>query len=139
MGAAGIAAFLTHLAVTKNVAAATKNQALSALLFLYKKVLGIEPDWIEGVTRARRPKRLPTVLPAETVHRLLQQLSGTHKLLAYMIYGTGMRLMEAARLRVKDIDFNCRQIIIRGGKGDKDRVTMPPAHAAASRAGPAIV
>lgn len=126
MGEAEIAAFLTYLAVKKDVAASTQNQALSALLFLYKKVLGIEPDWLDGVTRARRPKRLPVVLPRETVLQLLSRMSGTHKLIAYLIYGTGMRLMEAVRLRVKDIDFSYRQITIRGGKGDKDRVTMLP-------------
>lgn len=126
MGEEEIAAFLTYLAVKKNVAASTQNQALSAILFLYKKVLGIEPAWLEGVTRAKRPKRLPVVLPQETVRQLLGRVTGTNKLVAYLIYGTGMRLMEAVRLRVKDVDFNHRQIIIRGGKGDKDRVTMLP-------------
>lgn len=126
MGEEEIAAFLTYLAVTKDVAASTQNQALSALLFLYKKVLGMEPAWLEGVTRAKRPKRLPVVLPRETVRQLLGRLTGTHKLIAYLIYGTGMRLMEAVRLRVKDIDFSYKQITIRGGKGDKDRITMLP-------------
>lgn len=126
MGADEIAAFLTYLAVQKDVAASTQNQALSALLFLYKKVLGLEPDWLGDVTRAKRPKRLPVILPRETVRQLLGRLTGVHKLIAYLIYGTGMRLMEAARLRVKDIDFNYKQITIRGGKGDKDRITMLP-------------
>lgn len=126
MGAAEISSFLTYLAVKKDVAASTQNQALSALLFLYKKVLGIEPDWLEGVTRAKRPKRLPVVLPRETVRQLLNQLTGTHKLVAYLLYGTGMRLMEAVRLRVKDVDFSYRQITIRSGKGGKDRITMLP-------------
>lgn len=121
-----ITAFLTYLAVKKDVAASTQNQALSAILFLYKKVLGIEPAWLDGVTRAKRPKRLPVVLPRDTVHMLLSQLTGTHKLVAYLIYGTGMRLMEAARLRVKDVDFSYRKITIRADKGDKDRVTMLP-------------
>ncbi|MBU1191124.1 MAG: integron integrase [Gammaproteobacteria bacterium] len=126
MGEEEISAFLTYLAVKKDVSASTQNQALSALLFLYKKVLGIEPAWLDGVTRAKRSKRLPVVLPRETVHRLLSQLTGTHKLVAYLIYGTGMRLMEAARLRVKDVDFSYRQITIRAGKGDKDRKTILP-------------
>lgn len=126
MGADQISAFLTHLAVQKDVAASTQNQALSALLFLYKKVLGIEPAWIQDVVRAKRPKRLPVVLSQETVRRLLDGLGGSHRLIAYLIYGSGMRLMEAARLRVKDVDFDYRQITIRGGKGDKDRVTMLP-------------
>lgn len=126
MGADEISAFLTHLAVRKDVAASTQNQALSALLFLYKKVLGIEPAWIQDVVRAKRPKRLPVVLSQETVRRLLDGLGGSHRLIAYLIYGSGMRLMEAARLRVKDIDFDYRQITIRGGKGGKDRVTMLP-------------
>ncbi len=126
MGEEEISAFLTYLAVKKDVSASTQNQALSALLFLYKKVLGIEPAWLDGVTRAKRPKRLPVVLPRETVRTLLSQLTGTHKLVAYLIYGTGMRLMEAARLRVKDVDFSYRQITIRAGKGDKDRKTILP-------------
>lgn len=126
MGEEEISAFLTYLAVKKDVAASTQNQALSALLFLYKKVLNIEPAWLDGVTRAKRSKRLPVVLPRETVHKLLSQLTGTHKLAAYLIYGTGMRLMEAARLRVKDVDFSYRQITIRAGKGDKDRITLLP-------------
>lgn len=126
MGNNEVTAFLTHLAVDKNVSAATQNQALSAILFLYKQVLNIELDWIEDVVRAKRPKRLPVVLPRDTVLKLLDQLHGSHKLLAYLIYGAGLRLMEAARLRVKDIDFHYGQIVVRGGKGDKDRVTILP-------------
>jgi integron integrase len=126
MGKNEIAAFLTHLAVQKDVSASTQNQALSAILFLYKKVLNIEPDWIEGVVRAKRPKRLPVVLKRDVVMKLLNQLSGTQKLLAFLIYGSGLRLMEAARLRVKDVDFDYGQLIIRAGKGDKDRVTILP-------------
>lgn len=126
MGKNEIAAFLTHLAVQKDVSPSTQNQALSAILFLYKKVLNIEPDWIEGVVRAKRPKRLPVVLKRDVVMKLLNQLSGTQKLLAFLIYGSGLRLMEAARLRVKDVDFDYGQLIIRAGKGDKDRVTILP-------------
>ena len=126
MGKNEIAAFLTHLAVQKDVSASTQNQALSAILFLYKKVLNIEPDWIEGVVRAKRPKRLPVVLKRDVVMKLLNQLSGTQKLLAFLIYGSGLRLMEAARLRIKDVDFDYGQLIIRAGKGDKDRVTILP-------------
>jgi integron integrase len=126
MGKNEIAAFLAHLAVQKDVSASTQNQALSAILFLYKKVLNIEPDWIEGVVRAKRPKRLPVVLKRDVVMKLLNQLSGTQKLLAFLIYGSGLRLMEAARLRVKDVDFDYGQLIIRAGKGDKDRVTILP-------------
>lgn len=126
MGEEEISAFLTYLAVKKDVAASTQNQALSAILFLYKKVLGLELAWLDNVTRAKRPKRLPVVLSREAVGQLLGRLTGTHKLVAYLIYGTGMRLMEAIRLRVKDVDFEHRQITIRGGKGDKDRVTMLP-------------
>ncbi len=126
MGKNEIAGFLTHLAVQKNVSASTQNQALSAILFLYKKVLNIEPDWIEGVVRAKLPKRLPVVLKRDVVMKLLNQLSGTQKLLAFLIYGSGLRLMEAARLRIKDVDFDYGQLIIRAGKGDKDRVTILP-------------
>lgn len=126
MGKNEIAAFLTHLAVQKDVSPSTQNQALSAILFLYKKVLNIEPDWIEGVVRAKRPKRLPVVLKRDVVMKLLNQLSGTKKLLAFLIYGSGLRLMEAVRLRIKDVDFDYGQLIIRAGKGDKDRVTVLP-------------
>lgn len=113
MGEAEISAFLTHLAVSKNVTASTQNQALSALLFLYKQVLGVELEWLDGVTRAKRPARLPTVLPKEQVLLLLEAMSGTNALIARLLYGTGMRLMEAMRLRVQDVDFDYRQIIVR--------------------------
>lgn len=126
MGEAEITAFLSDLAVNKDVAAATQNQALSALLFLYKKVLNIELDWIDNVVRAKRPIHLPIVLPKQDVIRLLNQLSGIHKLIAYLLYGTGMRISEAARLRIKDIDFSYNQIFIRDGKGNKDRTTVLP-------------
>jgi integron integrase len=126
MGEEEISAFLTHLAVNKNVTASTQNQALSALLFLYKQVLGLNLEWLEGVTRAKRPSRLPTVLPREQVKELLGGMSGTNELIARLLYGTGMRLMETIRLRVQDIDFDYRQIIVRQGKGGKDRTTVLP-------------
>jgi integron integrase len=126
MGKEEITAFLTHLAVDRDVAASTQNQALSAILFLYKRVLSIEPGWIDEVVRAKRPQRLPVVLPRETVLRLLDQLHGSRKLMAYLIYGSGLRLMEAARLRVKDVDLEQARLIVRAGKGNKDRVTMVP-------------
>jgi integron integrase len=127
MAAKEIAAFLTHLAVQKNVSASTQNQALNALVFLYKKVLQKEPGIFEDVVRAKRPVRLPTVLTRAEVKRLLQALSGTYKLMGLLLYGTGMRVMELLRLRVKDIDFGNLTITIRQGKGDKDRITMAPA------------
>ena len=126
IGKEEIATFLTHLAVKQNVSASTQNQALSAILFLYKKVLNIEPEWVEGVVRAKRPKRLPVVLKRDVVMKLLNQMSGSRKLLAFIIYGSGLRLMEAVRLRVKDVDFAYGQLVIRAGKGDKDRVTVLP-------------
>ena len=126
MGAAEIEAFLTHLAVKENVAASTQNQAFSALLFLYRDVLHKELDGPINALRAKKPKRLPTVLTKEEVYRLLGHLSGDHLLMAKLLYGSGLRLMECLRLRVKDIDFSQYQIIVRDGKGQKDRVTMLP-------------
>jgi integron integrase len=126
MGAAEIEAFLTHLAVNQNVAASTQNQALSALLFLYREVLKQELDRPIDAIRAKRPKRLPTVLTKEETRKVLGCLSGTHQLMAKLLYGSGLRLMECVRLRVKDIDFAQRQIIVRDGKGMEDRVTVLP-------------
>ncbi len=126
MGKDEVSAFLTHLAVQRKVAAATQNQALSAILFLYKRVLKIEIGWIDDVVRSKQAKRLPVVLERETVIRLLNQLSGTYKLLAYLIYGSGLRLMEAVRLRVKDVDIAYGELTVRAGKGDKDRKTVLP-------------
>lgn len=126
MDATHIASFLSYLAVEKHVSASTQNQALSALLFLYKKVLNIEPEWIDDVIRAKRPARLPVVLDRESVSLLLNNLTGVHQLMAKLLYGTGMRLMEVIRLRVKDVDFSYSQIYIRSGKGNKDRVTVLP-------------
>ena len=125
MGAPQVQAFLTHLAVEENVAASTQNQALSALLFLYKEILHRDLGPIDAM-RAKKPKRLPSVLTKEEVHRVLGHLSGTHLLMAKLLYGSGLRLMECLRLRVKDIDFAQRQIVVRDGKGEKDRVTMLP-------------
>jgi integron integrase len=121
-----ITAFLTYLAVDKNVAASTQNQALSAILFLYKEVLQLEIGWLDDVIRAKRSVRVPEVLSQDQVRRLLCQLEGIHELVARLLYGTGMRLMEAIRLRVQDIDFHYRQITVRDGKGHKDRVTVLP-------------
>ncbi|PIX96763.1 MAG: integron integrase, partial [Hydrogenophilales bacterium CG_4_10_14_3_um_filter_63_21] len=121
-----VEAFLTHLAVVGKVSASTQTQALSALLFLYREVLNIELPWLDNVTRAKQPQRLPTVLTALEVKSLLARLDGTRWLMASLLYGTGMRLMECLRLRVKDVDFSLREIIIRDGKGMKDRVTMLP-------------
>lgn len=126
MGEQEITAFLTHLAVDKNVAASTQNQALSAILFLYKAVIGQDLGWLDNVVRAKRSVRVPEVLSPEQVRRLLGQLDGIHQLVARLLYGTGMRLMEAVRLRVQDVDFHYRQITVRNGKGNKDRVTVLP-------------
>jgi len=126
MGEKEITAFLSYLAVTRQVAASTQNQALSAILFLYQKVLNCQLDWLDDVVRAKRPKRLPVVLSKPEVSRLLEKTSGINGLIARLIYGTGMRQMECLRLRVKDIDFDYRQITVRSGKGDKDRMTMLP-------------
>lgn len=127
MGARQVEAFLTDLAVTRKVSASTQNQALAALLFLYKEVLGIDLPWLDDVVRAKKPQRLPVVLTVVEVQRLLARLEGSHGLMAQMLYGTGMRLMECVRLRVKDVNFGRNEIIVRDGKGGKDRVTMLPA------------
>ena len=126
MGAAEINAFLTDLAVVGRVSASTQNQAFSALLFLYQKVLEVDPGRIAGVVRAVRPKRLPVVLTREEVRRVIEQLDGTFALIARLLYGSGLRLLECLRLRVKDIDFGRGEITVRQGKGDKDRRTMLP-------------
>lgn len=126
MGAAEVEAFLSDLAVRRDVSASTQNQALSAILFLYKQVLQVELPWMDGVIRARRPQRLPVVLTREEVASVLAQLDGTLWLVASLLYGSGMRLMEVLRLRVKDVEFARCEILIRDGKGQKDRVTMLP-------------
>jgi integron integrase len=125
-GPAEVEAFLSHLAVEAKVSASTQNQALQALLFLYRNVLDIELPWLENVTRAHRPKRLPVVLSVAEVRAVLSHLDGTSWLIANLLYGSGLRLMEAHRLRVKDIVIERCEIIVRGAKGDKDRVTVLP-------------
>jgi integron integrase len=126
MGEPEIAAFLTHLAVQRRVSSSTQNQALNAILFLYKQVLERDVGLIHGVVRAKRPKRLPVVMTREEVQTLLCRLTGRDWLLASLMYGAGLRVMECVRLRVKDIDFGLNQIIVRDGKGQKDRVTPLP-------------
>ncbi len=127
MGSAEVEAFLTHLAVEAKVAASTQNQALQALLFLYRQVLEVELPWLENVTRAYRPKRLPVVLSVLEVRSVLAQLEGTSWLIANLLYGSGLRLMEAHRLRVKDVVLERGEIIVRDAKGGRDRVTVLPA------------
>ncbi len=126
MGAQEIEAFLTHLAVKGKVSASTQNQAKSALLFLYREVLEQKLPWLDKVTQAKAPTRLPVVLTVDEVQAVLKQLSGTHWLIASLLYGAGLRLMEAVRLRVKDVEFARHEIIVREGKGAKDRMTMLP-------------
>jgi len=126
MGAAEIMMFLSHLASAQHVAAATQNQALNAVHFLYQQVLHLEPGDFSQFVRASKPRRIPVVLSVEEVRRLLAALEGTPRLMAQLFYGTGLRLMELLRLRIKDLDFDRNQIIVRGGKGDKDRATVFP-------------
>lgn len=126
LGAIEVEAFLSRLATRDDVSASTQNQALSALLFLYREVLHVELPWMESVVRAKRPRRLPVVLSRTEVARLLAVMEGTPALMAAMLYGTGMRLMECLRLRVKDVDFERNEICVRDGKGAKDRrVPLP--------------
>ena len=127
MGAPQVEAFLSHLAVEGNVAASTQNQAKSALLFLYREVLGVHLPWLENVAKAKTPQRLPVVLTIGEVKSVLDRLEGTLWLMASLLYGSGLRLMECVRLRVKDVDFEMHQLMVRDGKGAKDRVTMLPA------------
>lgn len=127
MGAREVEAFLTMLATRDRVAASTQNQALSALLFLYREVLEQELPWMEDIQRAKRPQRLPVVLTRKEVAALLDQMTGITWLMAALLYGAGLRLMECVRLRVQDIDFERREIVVRQGKGAKDRRTMLPA------------
>ena len=126
LGGAEVAAFLTQLAVSGGVAASTQNQALSALLFLYRDVLGVELPWMESVVRAKRSRKLPVVLSRAEVQRLLAQLEGRPWLMAGLLYGAGLRLLEVLRLRVKDVDFERVEITVRDGKGAKDRRTVLP-------------
>jgi integron integrase len=126
LGEDAVTAFLSHLAVERNVAVATQNQALSAILFLYRQVLELELGWLKNVERASRLPRTPTVLSRAEVERVLARLQGTRWLVASLLYGAGLRVLECLRLRVKDVDFSYQQILVRDGKGDKDRVTMLP-------------
>ncbi len=126
MGAAEIEAYLSHLAVKRDVSASTQNQALAALLFLYKQVLKQELPWLDNVVRAKRPQHMPVVLTRDEVQRVLARLSGVPWLVASLLYGAGLRLTEALRLRVKDVEFSRREILVRDGKGQKDRVTVLP-------------
>lgn len=129
MGAAEVSRFLTALAVDRQVAASTQNQALAALLFLYKNVLDRDPGWLDDVVRAKRPQRLPVVLSLQEVHALLAALDGVTWIMGMLLYGSGLRVMECLRLRVKDVDFVRGEMLVREGKGDKDRVTMLPSAA----------
>jgi len=127
MGKEEIEAFLTYLAVKRHVAASTQSQAKAALLFLYQKILKQEVDWLKDVVAAKQPQRLPTVLTVDEVRTLLARLEGVHWLIASLLYGSGLRILEACRLRVLDLDFKMHQLTVRNGKGAKDRVTMLPA------------
>lgn len=118
-----VSTFLSALAVDGNVSASTQNQALSALLFLYRRVLGIDLGLVNGIVRATAPRRLPVVLTRHEIAQVLSRLDGVYRILATLMYGAGLRLREALELRVKDIDFRRRQLIVRQGKGRKDRVT----------------
>ena len=130
MGPAEVSQFLTHLAVKREVAASTQNQALAALLFLYRNVLQQDLPWLENVTRAKRPAHIPLVLTRSEVRRLLSQLAQQNWLPASLLYGAGLRLKECLSLRVKDLDFGYQQIAVRDPKGNKDRLTMLPISAA---------
>ena len=127
MGAPEVTRFLTSLAVESRVASSTQNLVLNALLFIYRVVLEQDLPWLDDVVRAKRPQRLPVVLTRDEVRALLGRLDGTPKIMALLLYGAGLRLLECAELRVKDVDFGRHLIVIRSGKGAKDRVTMLPA------------
>lgn len=126
LGVAEIQQFLSDLAIKFRVSASTQNQALSAILFLYKKVLCIELPWMEEIVRARRPKRVPIVLTRAEVSRVLACMDGRYWLMASLLYGSGLRMIECLRLRVQDVDFEYLQLSVRGGKGEKDRHTVLP-------------
>lgn len=134
MGDAEIREFLTHLAVDREIAPATQNQALAAILFLFNRVLRKQVGFVEGIVHSKASRRLPVVLSADEVRRLLQRLTGASRLCAVLMYGSGLRVLEAASLRVKDVDFARGEIIVRAGKGDKDRrVPLPESAAPALR------
>jgi integron integrase len=124
LGGPEVSRFLSHLAVAGGVSASTQNQALSALLFLYRDVLATPVGWVEGVVRAKKPQRLPVVLTRPEVHAVLRNMSGTPRLVAALLYASGLRLVECLTLRVKDVDFAGRTITVRAGKGNKDRITV---------------
>ncbi|MDP4029370.1 MAG: integron integrase [Gallionella sp.] len=126
MGAVEVEAFLSHLAVERSVAASTQNQAKSALLFLYKEVLQIELPWLDNITQAKAPKRLPVVMTEKEVQSVLARMDGSVWLICSLLYGSGLRIMECLRLRVKDVDLERCEILVREGKGFKDRITMLP-------------
>jgi integron integrase len=126
LGVKDVTSFLSYLAVERHVSASTQNQALSAILFLYREVLEQEIDWITDAVRAQKPKRLPVVFTKEEAQAVLVRLSDTPWLMASLLYGSGLRLMECVRLRVQDLDFGSLQINVRDGKGGKDRVTVLP-------------
>ena len=126
MAESEIAQFLSSLATEGRVSASTQNQALNALLFLYHEVLSKEIGLINGVVRAKRPQRLPVVLTKDEVKRVLDRMNGAPRLMGFLLYGAGLRLMECCRLRIKDIDFSRNEIVVRSGKGNKDRYTMLP-------------
>jgi integrase len=126
MAESEIAQFLSSLATEGRVSASTQNQALNALLFLYHEVLSKKIGLINGVVRAKRPQRLPVVLTKDEVKRVLDRMHGAPRLMGFLLYGAGLRLMECCRLRIKDIDFSRNEIVVRSGKGNKDRYTMLP-------------
>ncbi len=126
LGQAEVTRFLSSLAVDRHVSASTQNQALGALVFLYRDVLQMPVGWLATVVRAKRPTRVPVVLTRDEVRQVLSRMRGTSKLVATLLYGTGLRLFEALQLRVKDVDFATHEITVRGGKGDRDRVTVLP-------------
>lgn len=126
MGPNEIRSFLSYLNNDRHLAGSTYSQALCALLFLYKEVLGIDLPWIKGPSRPKRPPKRPVVLPRTEVKFVLEQMSGVYQLVARMLYGTGMRLFECAQLRIKDVDLQRREVLVREGKGGKDRITVLP-------------
>lgn len=126
LGGPAVERFLTSLAVDQKVSASTQNQALSAILFLYREVLEVELPWLDGVVRARRPERRPVVLTRDEVRRVLAQLNGVQWLIASLLCGSGLRILECLQLRVKDISLDRHELLVRDGKGQKDRVTVLP-------------
>jgi integrase len=126
MGVEEVRRLLSHLAVEGKVSASAQNVALCALLFLYRDVLQVESAYVEGIVRAERPARIPVVLSRAEVASLMSHLTGAYKLIAGLLYGSGLRLMEAPRLRVKDLDFEYMEVLVRDGKGEKDRRTISP-------------